>query len=363
MRTPLARALIALALLAAACAARPPGAQAAPASGQIAYVQNGNLWLLDLAGGSARQLTTNGESGGPAWSPDGQWIVFSRRAVGPEHLWRIRPDGSGLEQVTNNPLADMLPAYSPAGALYWVRVINAWRGSLEESEPPGHFLVMRRQGTGPETQVYDSGERTCFNPAAISVGAGDKLAISLVCHLGLSIAVVDLAQGGPVTDSGAYFQTRLDAGYCAPGLKAQQAAQGRWAHTAARLAFLGDADCATAGTQGYRDGIYVYDPLDPNATPTLVDSSAALRLDYPAWSPDDQWLVYQRGDHLALVSAAGGPVRTLPAVGVTPAWRPTAAPPPGMPSTGGAPADLGALGALALALLLAGTGARRAARR
>ena len=242
-------------------------------------------------------------------------------------------------------------------------MINAWRGSLEELEPPGHFVVMARQGAGPETQVYDSGERTCFNPAAISVGAGDKLAISLVCHLGVSIAVVDLAHGGAVTDPGAYFQTRLDAQYCAPGLKAQQAAQGRWAHGGARLAFLGDADCASPGVQGYRDGIYVYDPLDPNATPTLVDSSATLHLDYPAWSPDDNWLVYQRGDHLALVSAAGGPVQTLSATGVTPAWRPVAAPPPGMPRTGRPGGDLAALAALALALLIAGTRFRRAARR
>ena len=94
-----------------------------------------------------------------------------------------------------------------------------------------------------------------------------------------------------------------------------------------------------------------------------MDSSATLHLDYPAWSPDDGWLVYQRGNHLALVSAGGGPVRTLTAVGVTPAWRPAMAPLPGMPSTGRSGDGSRGAGRAGARVLMAGARARRAARR
>jgi TolB protein len=42
----------------------------------------------------------------PAWSPDGNWIAFGRRAIGtgaPRQLWIMRPDGSGAKALTDDP--------------------------------------------------------------------------------------------------------------------------------------------------------------------------------------------------------------------------------------------------------------------
>ena len=51
----------------------------------------------------------------PVWSPDGQWIVFTSERNGSADLYRMRPDGSGLEQLTRDPAYDDQAAFSPDG--------------------------------------------------------------------------------------------------------------------------------------------------------------------------------------------------------------------------------------------------------
>jgi TolB protein len=38
--------------------------------------------------------------GTPSWSPDGEWILFATEDDGDRDIYRIRPDGSGLENLT-----------------------------------------------------------------------------------------------------------------------------------------------------------------------------------------------------------------------------------------------------------------------
>jgi Tol biopolymer transport system component len=51
----------------------------------------------------------------PAWSPDGRWIVFSLArpesagvAQGGGHIYRVRPDGTDLAEVSNTQDSDFL---------------------------------------------------------------------------------------------------------------------------------------------------------------------------------------------------------------------------------------------------------------
>jgi Tol biopolymer transport system component len=42
----------------------------------------------------------------PTWSPDGDWIIFSLTSSGTANIYRMRPDGSSLTQITTEPGVD-----------------------------------------------------------------------------------------------------------------------------------------------------------------------------------------------------------------------------------------------------------------
>jgi len=52
---------------------------------------------------------------GPAWSPDNSLIAFSDKVNGNSEIFSIKPDGSDLKNLTNNPLRDDNPVFSPDG--------------------------------------------------------------------------------------------------------------------------------------------------------------------------------------------------------------------------------------------------------
>lgn len=53
---------------------------------------------------------------GPDYTPDGQWIWFNGERDGAVDLWRIHPDGTELEQMTNDDAVNWFPHPSPDGA-------------------------------------------------------------------------------------------------------------------------------------------------------------------------------------------------------------------------------------------------------
>lgn len=84
------------------------------------------VYTIDPDGTNETQLTDpTMNAGDPAWSPDGQWIVFSIyplneynfvRAI--SNLYRIHPDGTGLEQLTHydtSATRATIPRYTPDG--------------------------------------------------------------------------------------------------------------------------------------------------------------------------------------------------------------------------------------------------------
>ena len=84
------------------------------------------VFVMAADGTGERQLTDWSMFAGDAdWSPDGKWIVFSTHPLPAfnfelvvSDLYRMHPDGSGLEQLTQYESADLRatqPRYSPDG--------------------------------------------------------------------------------------------------------------------------------------------------------------------------------------------------------------------------------------------------------
>ena len=78
--------------------------------------RSGEIRVLDLATRQTSMvLKTEMPDTAPAWSPDGKWIAFQNRSESDTEICVIKPDGTGLKNLTNNPAKDVTPAWSPDG--------------------------------------------------------------------------------------------------------------------------------------------------------------------------------------------------------------------------------------------------------
>jgi Tol biopolymer transport system component len=112
-----------------------------PSSKQVAYTRDGGIWISDIDGGGAHPLVSSATH--PAWSPDGNWIAYDTPAM---KIRRVHPDGTGGRTVlsASNVYAPELPNWSPDGSRLLV-------DGQDPSRPPyaaTQIWSVRPDGTG-----------------------------------------------------------------------------------------------------------------------------------------------------------------------------------------------------------------------
>ncbi len=77
---------------------------------------NFDIYTVPVVGGEETRLTTAaGLDDGPEYSPDGSYIYFSSERTGHMQIWRMRPDGTEQERVIFDDSNDWFPHISPDG--------------------------------------------------------------------------------------------------------------------------------------------------------------------------------------------------------------------------------------------------------
>ncbi|MEO7157671.1 MAG: hypothetical protein ABI039_08925, partial [Vicinamibacterales bacterium] len=116
------------------------------------------LRIMDIP--TARVTTlVSGYDNFPLWSPRGDLIMFSRQAEGDYEIYTVKPDGSGLKQLTHARGNDAHMGWSPDGE--HIVFASTRMGFKDEAtytdapQPYGEIFVMRADGSHLE-QLTDN---------------------------------------------------------------------------------------------------------------------------------------------------------------------------------------------------------------
>jgi TolB protein len=90
-----------------------------PDSQTIAFTRGSaakaDLFTVPASGGPETRLTYDTLNDGPDYSPDGQFIYFDSSRSGSTQIWRMKPDGSAAEQLTDDEQVNSSPHVSRDG--------------------------------------------------------------------------------------------------------------------------------------------------------------------------------------------------------------------------------------------------------
>ncbi len=125
-----------------------------------------NLYKQSISGGAEVEIThnTKGHVDGPEYSPDGKYIYYNANPTGTMQVWRMKPDGSGKEQMTFDQYHNWFPHLSPDGK--WIAFIS-FPIDIDPNSHPSYERVMLRlmpaSGGAPKVIAYLYGGQGTIN--------------------------------------------------------------------------------------------------------------------------------------------------------------------------------------------------------
>lgn len=144
----------------------------APNNKEVVYVaQRGGskiyqIYKKSIEGGNETQLTdhTFGHVDGPEFSPDGKYIYYNGSQSGTMQLWRMRPDGTGKEQITFDEANNWFPHISPDGK--WIAYLS-FPETINPDDHPAYqrvaLKIIKADGGSPRAVAYLYGGQGTIN--------------------------------------------------------------------------------------------------------------------------------------------------------------------------------------------------------
>lgn len=125
-----------------------------------------HIYRNSINGGKEVQLTFHetGHVDGPEYSPDGKFIYYNGSQSGTMQLWRMKPDGTGNEQLTFDEYNNWFPHISPDGK--WI-VFISFPTDIDPGSHPSYKRVtlklMPAGGGAPRVIAYLYGGQGTIN--------------------------------------------------------------------------------------------------------------------------------------------------------------------------------------------------------
>jgi TolB protein len=181
-----------------------------------------------------------------AWSPDGNWIAYSR---GESELWLVKPDGTDAHRIA---AVGISPSWSPDGT----KIAYEGGASLTYGEGTGKVVIANADGSNP--RILAKGYDPAWSPDGRELAFADRDGVSVVGVDGLNRRLVIPAGSAPA-----------------------------WSPDGSMFAFT--KSVYIASTQQWTNSIMVAnaDGSDPR---TLVESDVFA--DNLSWSPDGSEIVF-----------------------------------------------------------------------
>lgn len=135
-----------------------------PDGSRIAFVSDRgdgddtDIYTIKPDGSGLQQVTSDpGFEYGPAWSPDGSRLAFARQIDGSQYeIYTIDPDGSNPKRITDNPASAGAPAWSPDGSRI---AFETSRDADDPEFPQSEIYTIKLDGSDPQrvtnSEVYD----------------------------------------------------------------------------------------------------------------------------------------------------------------------------------------------------------------
>jgi eukaryotic-like serine/threonine-protein kinase len=213
-----------------------------------------NIWLFTLADSSTRQLTTgHGGDFQPNWSPDEKKIAFFSSRSGSPNIWEVEVATGTLKPLTSNSGVNVNPFYSPDASLIAYQSdqsgrLEVWGMNADGSNPrrltnvgvTGHFMRWSGDGTGIVFRCTCGGKLATMR---VSVSGGDPQPFA------------EMMGGSHISFSP--DRTRI-------------------------MDVVGHRVLWVSPVNGEKSE-KVYEFPDPD-----------VRIDYPVWSPDGRWVMFDR---------------------------------------------------------------------